>query len=437
MISEAETLLRFLFRIKGGFVRFVTETSFLIDENRNKDIIERKGGIPMKKEMIKDILMELHKGASIEELKNRVEKIEGKIGSKDLAEAESLLEKSGISVDEIQRLSTAHTDLFSGKLEEEELSYGHPAFVFMGENRGLEQFLEEKYKPAFEKFLQDPRKENIEELKFQVRELNKIGLHYERKENLFFPYLEQAGITTPPQVMWGVDDVIQNLLKQLSDSLEGEVNPKRVELVSQRVLTQITEMVEKEDKILIPMVMEYLTEEDFILCAQESVHMGYVFNQGIEGASNSDANTWLNEKTKGQMKTREMEEDKVKLPSGSFFPEELEGMLNTLPTDLTYADKDDIVRYYSEGKHQVFTRTRTILGRDLYLCHPPQLIPVIKGLIADFKSGKKDEMIVPMRKGDRLELIRYYAVRGRKGEYLGVVEVTEEVSDYLEMFKDL
>ena len=270
-----------------------------------------------------------------------------------------------------------------------------------------------------------------------MEELKKVGIHYDRKENLFFPYLENAGITTPPQVMWGVDDVIRDLIGKLSDSLKGDIMVKRVELVSQRVLTQVYEMIEKEDKILVPMILDYLTEEDFILAAQESVHMGYVFNQGIEGASNSDANTWLSEKTKGEMKTRAMEEDKIQISSGSFYPKELEAMLNTLPTDLTYADKDDIVRYYSEGKHQVFTRTRTILGRDLYLCHPPQLIPVIKELIADFKSGKKDEMIVPMRKGNRLELIRYYAVRGEDGEYLGVVEVTEEISDQLEMFKDL
>ncbi|MDO5649870.1 MAG: DUF438 domain-containing protein [Gallicola sp.] len=391
----------------------------------------------MNKELIKDILLELHKGEDIRVLKKKVQEIEGMISSKELAEAEDLLEGSGIPVDEIQRLSTAHTELFSGKLKEKEVSYGHPVFVFMGENRGLEKFIEEKYNPALEAFLADQKEKNLEEFRAQVEELKKVGIHYERKENLFFPYLENAGITTPPQVMWGVDDVIRDLIGKLSDSLKGDIMVKRVELVSQRVLTQVYEMIEKEDKILVPMILDSLTEEDFILAAQESVHMGYVFNQGIEGASNSDANTWLSEKTKGQMKTRAMEEDKIQISSGSFYPKELEAMLNTLPTDLTYADKDDIVRYYSEGKHQVFTRTRTILGRDLYLCHPPQLIPVIKELIADFKSGKKDEMIVPMRKGNRLELIRYYAVRGEDGEYLGVLEVTEEISDQLEMFKDL
>ncbi len=391
----------------------------------------------MNKELIKDILLELHKGEDIAVLKKKVQEMEGMISSKELAEAEDLLEGSSIPVDEIQRLSTAHTELFSGKLKEKEVSYGHPVFVFMGENRGLEKFIEEKYNPALGAFLADQKEKNLEEFRAQVEELKKVGIHYDRKENLFFPYLENAGITTPPQVMWGVDDVIRDLIGKLSDSLKGDIMVKRVELVSQRVLTQVYEMIEKEDKILVPMILDYLTEEDFILAAQESVHMGYVFNQGIEGASNSDANTWLSEKTKGEMKTRAMEEDKIQISSGSFYPKELEAMLNTLPTDLTYADKDDIVRYYSEGKHQVFTRTRTILGRDLYLCHPPQLIPVIKELIADFKSGKKDEMIVPMRKGNRLELIRYYAVRGEDGEYLGVVEVTEEISDQLEMFKDL
>lgn len=390
----------------------------------------------MKREDIFSILRRLHEGEEIEVLRKSIDEIEGKISSVELAEAEELLEKSGIAVDEIQRWSTSHTSLFSGKLVDEEVGeYGHPLFVFSGENRGLEKFIEEEYYPALDKFLVDGDRKDILS---KIEILKKVIIHYDRKENLFFPYLEKEGITTPPQVMWGVDDVIRDLLDRLTESLEEEtINIKRVELVSQRVLTQIIEMIEKEEKILIPMLLEYMKEEDYILAAQESVHMGYVFNQGIEGASTSDANTWLLKKTGGEMQESDYIKGKIKLPSGDFTELELNAMLNTLPTDLTFADKDDIVRYYSEGKHQVFTRTRTILGRDLYLCHPPQLIPVIKELIADFKSGKKDEMIVPMRKGDRLELIRYYAVRGEDGKYIGTLEVTEEISDQLEMFKDL
>ncbi|MCD8562009.1 MAG: protein phosphatase 2C domain-containing protein, partial [Acholeplasmataceae bacterium] len=62
-------------------------------------------------------------------------------------------------------------------------------------------------------------------------------------------------------------------------------------------------------------------------------------------------------------------------------------------------DDEDIIRYYSEGKHQVFTRTRTIIGRNVYLCHPPKLVPVIRNMIEDFRSGRKDSQIVPVRKG--------------------------------------
>ena len=47
-----------------------------------------------------------------------------------------------------------------------------------------------------------------------IEELQSIDTHYLRKENLFFPYLEQYGITAPPKVMWGVDDEIRLLLNE-------------------------------------------------------------------------------------------------------------------------------------------------------------------------------------------------------------------------------
>lgn len=213
------------------------------------------------------------------------------------------------------------------------------------------------------------------------------------------------------------------------------IDEKRISLVAERLKTQLREMVDKEENILMPMLLPKLKHEDWILVAQESVHIGYAMNQGIEGASPSDANTWLAQQTE-EKRILPGPKGRIQVPSGSFTEEELTAMLNTLPTDLTFADADDIIRYYSEGKHQVFTRTRTILGRDLYLCHPPNLIPTIKKLIQDFKDGVKDQMIVPMRRGNRLDLVRYYAVRDEEGKFLGTLEVTEEMSEILELLEE-
>lgn len=368
----------------------------------------------------------------------------GKVSTRELALAEEQLAAEGVPIEAIQRANELHTELVVASIDYDDKEFqkimmpGHPAFVFAGENEGIALFLKNQLAPDLEKFLETLTEKDRLNLLDSARELAKISSHYERKENLFFPYLEKAGITAPPKVMWGVDDIIRDLLRLFSEAIEQEpVMPRRVEMIYTRLSSQIESMIEKENKILLPMLAMYMSQEDWLLAAKESSIIGYVFNKGIEGAANSDVMTWLEQKNEKKQINSGVTDSKIVLPSGNLNLQQLNTMLNTLPTDLTFIDSDDIVQYYSEGKHQVFTRTRTIIGRDVYLCHPPQLVPVIKELIDSFRSGARDEKTVLMRKGSRLDLVRYYAVRDDAGEYIGTVEVTEEISDIVEQAADL
>lgn len=384
------------------------------------------------------ILQRLHEGESLEALASEIETI-GDISPDEWAKAEDLLANSGVSIDEIQRLSTEHTNLAEKVITTADAMRvdkipGHPAFVFIGENKGLSLYIESAFRSKLSAYVASLSDADLVQLKAETEVLERVILHYDRKENVFFPYLENAGITVPPQVMWGVDDVIRSLLGVLKQAVsEDPANATRIDLVANRVLTQIEEMIVKENEVLMPMLLTHMKEADWVLAAQESTIIGYVFNQGIEGASNSDAQTWLNAHLGEKEALPEKEEGKIQLPSGNLTVEQLNAMLNTLPTDLTFTDENDIIQYYSEGKHQVFTRTRTIIGRDLYLCHPPALVPTIKKLIGEFRSGEKDEEVVAIRKGNLINLVRYYAVRDGEGKYMGCVEVTEEISGTLEM----
>lgn len=363
----------------------------------------------------------------------------GRVSARELALAEEHLAAEVIEVETIQRANELHTELVVASMEHDRkelqkiMTPGHPAFVFAGENEGIKLFMKKQLVPDLRNFLETLAEKDRLNLLNAARELQKISRHYERKENLFFPYLEKTEITAPPKVMWGVDDIIKNLLRLFVEAIEQEpILPSRVEMIYTRLSSQIESMIEKENKILLPMLATYMSEEDWFLVARESSIIGYVFNKGIEGASNSDALTWLEQKKDSKRDSVEMTGNRIKLPSGHLTLHELNTMLNTLPTDLTFIDSNDRVQYYSEGKHQVFTRTRTIIGRDVYLCHPPQLVPVIKELIESFRSGTRDEKTVLMRKGSRLDLVRYYAVRDNSGEYIGTVEVTEEISGIVE-----
>lgn len=386
------------------------------------------------------LLKRLVDGQAYGEVQNDFVTLLKEITADELAQAENLLVAEGVAVEAIQRASGKHTDLVAQAIKpfslpeitQPDQEPGHPIFVLKGENEGIRQLIAGRLRPDLDTWLDSLAEKDRLNLLSDAKELLAIDTHYKRKENVLFPYLERAGITAPPQVMWGVDDIIRALLKLFAEAIgQQPVQPERIRLIADRLLTQVERMIVQENDILLPMLAGVMSEADWILAAQESVQVGYVFNKGITGASNSDAATWLLEKTGGVIQEPVQPADTIRLPSGHFTVAQLTAMLNTLPTDLTFIDSDDVIRYYSEGKHQVFTRTRTIIGRNVYLCHPPLLVPRIRKLIEAFRSGQKDEAIVPVRKGSRLDLVRYYAVRDEEGTYLGTVEVTEEVSGLL------
>lgn len=220
--------------------------------------------------------------------------------------------------------------------------------------------------------------------------MSKISEHYKRKENLFFPLLEREGVTAPPKVMWGVDDEIRESIGKLNEMIETGSKDSIVELGT-KVMADVRSMISKEDNILMPMMLEKFTTEDWLLIAHDSGEIGYVFTGGIEGASPSDAVTWYQAQTGDQTNVIPETDGEIKLPSGFFNTNELESLLNTLPGDITFVGADDKVHYFSEGKSRVFPRTRSIIGRDVENCHPPKSLHVVEALVNDFKSGKKDE----------------------------------------------
>ncbi len=387
-----------------------------------------------KKIQLKEIIEKLHSGASPESVKEEFLREFGQVSAEDLAAAEKQLMEEGMALEQVQKLCDVHAFVFEDTLQSVSKSKqvdtipGHPAFVFKGENAGLQAFLAKEFEPALAAFAKDSSEKNTTALHQAVKSLSKLHVHYQRKENLLFPYLEKAGITAPPKVMWGVDDEIRALWKEVLSDLPSK--GKAVLPTVEKLLEQVKSMITKEDNILMPMLLENLDSDDWLTVARDSADIGYCFNGGIEGASPSDALTWYrwNFSMSGKSDTLEQSGDKVQLPSGAFTLEELRCMLNTLPGDITFVGKDDKVRYFSEGKERVFPRTRSIIGREVAHCHPPKSLHIVEKLVEDFKAGVKDEESFWLQKGDKFIMIRYYAVRSESGEYLGVMEVTEEIS---------
>lgn len=397
-----------------------------------------------KKELLKDLIMRLHRGEDEVTVKQDFKKHFDSVSSSEIAQMEQELMKEGFEPKQIQKLCNVHAEVFSGSIEdihttdEVDKTYGHPLFVFRRENDGLVKILNNDYIPALKAFKETKASEDKKRLMDIIKELKKVDKHYKRKEILFFPYLEKAGITGPPQVMWGKDDDIRDLFKELN---KENITDERFIAIADLLCEELISMVKKENEILSPMLLKNLKTEDFLQISKDSLNMEFAFNKDIEGANLSDINTWINQNEgrtlvgnillTDKKKDSSMDEGYISLPSGKVKLSDFNHMLNTHPQDMTFIDKDDKVVYFSEGKHPVFPRTRTIIGRDVRLCHPPKSQPVVDFLLETFKEGIADEETRMVKLGDKILLIRYYAVRDEEKNYIGTLEVTEEISDII------
>jgi len=114
---------------------------------------------------------------------------------------------------------------------------------------------------------------------------------------------------------------------------------------------------------------------------------------------------------------------------GSMSKEELETLLNTLPVDITFVDKEDTVQYFSQSKERIFPRTKAVIGRKVQQCHPQESLHVVNKILEDFKNNKRDIAEFWINLNNRLIYIRYFPVRNKSGDYLGCLEVTQDITD--------
>ena len=119
----------------------------------------------------------------------------------------------------------------------------------------------------------------------------------------------------------------------------------------------------------------------------------------------------------------------INLPTGAFSPHELEFVLNSLPVDITYVGRDDRVNYFSDSSERIFPRTKAVIGRSVQRCHPEKSVHAVNQILDDFRAGARDEAEFWINIEGRLIHIRYFAVRDGGGEYLGCVEMTQDITD--------
>ncbi|HHI02949.1 MAG: DUF438 domain-containing protein [Candidatus Zixiibacteriota bacterium] len=385
-----------------------------------------------RKELLKHMILQLHKGEAPESVKKQLTRLLGEVPYDDVVIVEQELIKEGLPIDDILKLCDIHTAALKGRISHEGAKTapaGHPVHTFKEENRALKWETDalEKLYDEFSKLKDsDSPADIINQIRIRFQALSDVEKHYSRKENLLFPYMEKHGIDGPPKVMWGKHDETRELLKAVNESL-GQLTESTVEefkavidLVLKPASKSIEEMIYKEEEILFPMTLDSLSESEWYSIYKHSLEIGFCLYDPTD--------EW---KPAGQIEEIEEEtaSERIQLPSGSISPEELNAILNTIPFDLTFVDKNDTVQYFTQGRERIFARTRAILGRKVQMCHPPSSVHIVQQILDDFRSGKADRAPFWIELHGKFISIEYFALRDKEGNYLGTLEVSQDLTE--------
>lgn len=387
-----------------------------------------------RKQKLKELIKSLHEGKSVDEVKSEFQKHFQMASTSEISEIEQALVKEGLAIEEIQKLCDVHASVFEGGIhsihptKDYGAITGHPINIFMAENRAIEKLIDNDLIPHYEAYKSNRNNNSYLMLRIAFDQLLEIDKHYARKENLFFPYLEKKGITAPPKVMWGVDDEIRAEIKAIINHL-SQVKLDEEKLFSQidAIIPKIKDMIFKEEQILIPLLVETLTLYNWIKIDEETPEIGYTLIKPTQ--------SWKVESPKTQEKSVriENEHNTVAFDAGFLLPAEINAILNTLPIDITFVDSKNKVKYFSQGKERIFHRPKTIIGRDVGMCHPPASVHIVDKIIESFRSGEKDHEDFWIRMKDMFIYIRYFAVRDENGNFLGTLEVSQNIKPITEL----
>lgn len=391
-----------------------------------------------RKELLKHMILQLHQGEAPEAIKAQLTNLLKGIPYDEVVEVEQELIKEGLPVEEVLKLCDIHAMVLDGNIDLSDaktIPAGHPVDTFKKENRELEKLamqlngLYETVKKAAENNSTEVNNTIVMQMLSVFNALTDVDKHYRRKENLLFPFLEAKGITGPPTVMWGKHDETRAFLKNAIEVLQNSTGATATEMadIIKNVLAPaskaVTDMIMKEDEILFPMAMDELTDQEWYEIMQQTNEIGYCLFDPTE--------EWLPDSIENMAEVlqNEFAGGKVRLPSGSFTINELTVLLNTLPIDITFVDKDDKVKFFTQGNHRIFDRNRAILGRDVRMCHPPHSMHIVDQILNDFKSGKETAAPFWIQMQGKFIYINYFPLRDKEGSYLGTIEFSQDLTE--------
>lgn len=382
-----------------------------------------------RQQAILKILNFIQDGGELEEAKKMFQAAFDQVDVAEITAAERELITQGLDPRKIQYLCNVHADVFKGNIKENKENSefekpGHPVHTFKLENIVLKSLVNDALLPDLAKW-EKGDKSALSKLRQELKDLAKIHYHYARKETSMFPIMTKYGITAPPKVMWGVDDKIRKLIGQANLLIsQKDINKAEVSKAIKETAHEVLEMIFKEEEIMLPMIDEVASEEDWGNVKNEEEQIGYTLIQ-------KPMNWKPKEKPKsdGPISIDKLSSLALNFAEGSLNLEQLSAILDLLPFALTFIDENDKVAYFGGGAN-IFPHSKNALGNSVYSCHLPESVPRVKKIFDDFHQGKKDkyEFWFKPRHMGRYLYLQYFAVR-KDNKYLGCLEVAQDVTD--------
>jgi len=364
-------------------------------------------------------------------VKEKFRKLLETTSSEEIATIEQELVKEGMSREELQRICDVHLAVFSDQLEKQQLniSSAHPVGILIEEHKILTQRVERLQtlvgmveEACDVVYVGDVLKE-IQQIAKEFQEAEK---HYLREENVLFPVLEKHGITEPPAIMWMEHNQIREKKKQLAGLVEKwntmtffDFKKKLVD-TAKPLCSLLPNHYFKENNILFPAAMQTVKDSEWQDIREEFDEIGYCCFTPPQAVTPTRIKA---------AKKEENAEGLLKFETGTLSLEEAESMLDSLPVDISFIDKDDSVRYFNKAEKRIFVRTKAVIGRKVQSCHPQKSVHVVNKILEAFRKGRKDVAEFWITMNGRLVHIRYIAVRNKNGKYLGTLEVTQDLTE--------
>lgn len=399
-----------------------------------KNIIENN--TENRAELLKKYLKRLGEGESLESVRSDFVEKFSEVDASEIMKAEQELLSEGTPLTEVQKLCDIHAALFHGATIEEKIAnaekavsgsvdysdkhtkalrlekiIGHPLYTFTKENEALTELLN-KYN--------ETKDINV------LAVIRDVSIHYAKKGDLIYPQLNvRHGISGPSDVMWTVDDEIRDEFASLmKEDNHNEKWNQRLEAV----LKRIEDMIYKEQNILFPNCAVNFTEDEWIGIYHDSKDYAVCF-----GVENEIWDKAENKSTKAANKS-EYSKEEIVMPGGHMTIEQLTALLNTIPLEISFIDENNINRFFNEGP-KVFKRPGMAIDREVFSCHPPKIEPMVRAIIEDFRNNKRDSVQVWTEKGGRSMLVTYMAVKDKEENYIGTVELVQDMEFAKEHFK--